>query len=208
MKSTLIISALVSLAALASSTPLLRQQQQQQQQHRRQAPSDRRIWQPDMYYIYPQDATLAKASVTGLHIEAFTNLSQIEQVAVFRGIPAGATNCVSGWSQANKTDRVFIVKGDSGLTRMRPLSGFPAPGEPVSYASIQPFDTAGETEQFGADFTLWDDEQYQQWDHTNGPVDCAEEIYIKVAIRDPLVKASVYMEQDTANGLWIDYQLE
>jgi hypothetical protein len=202
MKTSLVASFLLSLAALATSSPLISQQQ------RRQAPQAQRIWQPEMFYLYPQNATSSKAPISGLYIEAYANVSQIEQVAVFRGIPAGATNCVSGWSQANKTDRVFIVKGESGLSRMRPLSGFPADGEPVSFASVQPFDTANDTQQFGADFTFWDDEQYQQWDHTNGPVECAEDIYIKVAIRDPLVKASIYMEQDTANGLWIEYRLE
>lgn len=166
-----------------------------------------RIWQPTMYNIYPQAPEVSKPAVTGLHIETFEGKSQLEQVAVFTGIPAGAKNCMLGWSQADKEDRVFVVKGGTGLTRIRQLSGLPAPADGISFSSMQPYDDAPQNDDLGPDFTFWDDEQYDATEHSAGGVDCAESIYLRVALRDPATKASLYLGQDEKNGLWVEYQV-
>lgn len=174
------------------------------------APSNQttgRIWKPAMYNIYPQAPDVSKPAVTGLHIETFEGKSQLEQVAVFSGIPAGAKQCTLGWSQADKEDRVFVLKGDTGLTRIRQLSDIPEPADGISFSSVQPYDDAPEQEALGPDFTFWDDEQYDQWDHVGGQVDCANEIYLKVALYDPAAKSSLYLGQDEQNGLWLEWVL-
>lgn len=204
---------LLSLTALVSASPIttITSRTSPPSSHIGRAPSNetQKIWQPEMYNIYPQAPSVSKPPVSGLHVETFGAKSQLEQVAVFRGIPSTATVCTLGWSQANKEDRVFVLKGESGLTRIRQLSGLPDQvdgGGGISFSSVQPFDDAPEGEGLGPDFTFWDDEQYEQWDHVGGGVDCAEEIYIKVALRDPAQKASLYLGQDTQNGFWIEYQ--
>lgn len=174
-----------------------------------------KIWKPTMYNIYPQSPDVAKPAVSGLYVETFEGKSQREQVAVFTGIPAGAKQCSLGWSQAGKDDRVFILKGDSGLTRIRQLSGLPSSSggddtsssDAISFSSVQPYDDAPEEEGLGPDFTLWDDEQYDEWDHLGGQVDCAEEIYLRIALRDPATKASLYLGQDEQNGFWVEWTL-
>jgi hypothetical protein len=189
------VLSLVCLAAAAVAGPVVARQTT--------PPTSGSVWMPEMYNIYPQIPDLSKPPVSGLHIENFGNLSQIEQVAVFRGIPAEAKACELMWSQANWEDRVFIVKGTSGLTRMRQLSDLPMGN--ITFNSIQPFDTATDDEQFGPDFTSWDSETYAEQDHIGGAVKCAEEIYIKVALRTPETRASVYLGQDQKNGLWVSY---
>jgi hypothetical protein len=164
------------------------------------------VFQPEMYNIYPQQPDLARPVGADLHLETYGGQSQLEQVAVFRGLPTGAKSCTLGWSQSDKPSRAFIVKGDSGLSLVRPLSGFPADG-PISYAAIQPFDDASEDEQFGPDFTLWDDEQYQEYAHIGGSVKCAGDIFVKISLRYPEQKTSLYLGQDEKNGLWIEYTL-
>ena len=196
---------LLSLTAMATASPLMTSRTTS---HSSRAPNNEntKIWQPEMYNIYPQAPDVSKAPVTGLHIETFEDKSQLEQVAVFRGIPADATNCSLGWSQDTKENRVFILKGSSGLTRIRQLSGLPSEGDGVSFSSVKPFDDAPEDEGLGPDFTLWDDEQYDDWDHLAGGLDCAEEIYLKIKLRTPEEKASLYMAQNEKNGFWIEYK--
>jgi hypothetical protein len=169
------------------------------------------VTSPDMYYVYPQHPDVSKPAVPHLHVETFTNLSQIEQVAVFRGIPADAQNCSLGWVQADKIDRVFLLRVSDpnapspGLSSVRQLSGFPNEEEGVSWNSIKEFDTADPEPLRGPDFTFWDDEVYETTAHGGGEVDCAETVYIKIALRDPLQKASLYMAQDEVNGLVLHY---
>jgi hypothetical protein len=158
-----------------------------------------------MHNIFPQETDAHRGPLTGLHLETYGNRSQLEQVAVFRGIPAGASNCVLLWEQADKDSRTFIVKGSSGLTRMSLLDGLPD-GD-ITFASIQPFDTALESERFGADFTLWDDEAYGAQTHIANSIPCAEEVFVKIAMRDPTIKTSLYLGQDDNNGLLIQYEI-
>ncbi|CAG9984067.1 unnamed protein product [Clonostachys byssicola] len=184
---------LLSLSALAAAGPI----------RYPRADNSTKIRTSEMHYIYPNAPSLSKPTTSALYVEAYSNKSQVEQVAVFRGIPAEAKSCTVGWSQADKNDRVFIVKGDSGHTTMRPLIGFPS-GE-VSYESVAPFDRDNEDQQFGPDFTFWDDASYAATEHVGGGVKCSSEVYIKVLLRDPTVQASVFLEQDSKNGLWLSY---
>lgn len=206
-----LLSLLSLTSALVSASPVAWSVAGATASHTRtpRAPSNEttgRIWQPAMYNIYPQAPDVSKPAVAGLHIETYEGKSQLEQVAVFAGVPAAAKQCTLGWSQAGKEDRVFVVKGDTGLTRVRQLSDLPLL-DGISFSSVQPYDDAPEGEGLGPDFTFWDDEQYDEWEHTAGGVDCAEVVYLRVALRDPASKASLYLGQDEKNGLWLEWQL-
>ncbi|KAH7316808.1 hypothetical protein B0I35DRAFT_434041 [Stachybotrys elegans] len=194
---TLLSLLALATVALASPTAIVPRQQD--------APSTGSVRRPAMHNIFPQQPDAHRGPLTGLHLETFANLSQLEQVAVFRGIPAAASNCVLQWDQADKDSRTFIVKGGSGLTRMRLLEGLP--DGPITFDSIRPFDTAADEDQFGADFTLWDDEMYGAQTHIASSIPCAEDIFIKISMRDPTTKTSLYLGQDDNNGLWIEYDL-
>ena len=200
---------LLSLTAMATASPLMTSRTTS---HSVRAPSDSnsdigtKIWKPEMYNIYPQAPDLSRDPVAGIYLEAFKDKSQLEQVAIFRGIPADATNCSLGWSQDTKENRVFVLKGSSGLTRIRQLSGIPSDKDGVSFSSVKPFDDAPEDDGLGPDFTYWDEEQYDDWDHLAGNVDCREEIYLKIRFWNPEEKASLYMAQNEKNGFWIEYK--
>ena len=171
-----------------------------------ETPAANSVWQPEMYNVYPESPDLCKPPVTHLHVEAYQEKSQLEQVAIFRGIPAEARVCTLMWSQAVKEDRVFVTKGQSAHTRVTQLSGLPAEG-PITFSSIQPFDVAPEEESVGPDFTFWDDAGFGQSDHNAGIINCAEEIYLKVSMRNSTATATLFMEQDAQNGFWIEWEL-
>ncbi|KAF4461533.1 hypothetical protein FALBO_11673 [Fusarium albosuccineum] len=151
-----------------------------------------------LYNIFPESPDLSKDSL-GFHLETYNNASQVEQVLVFSGIPAGAKTCSVGWDQGERIERVFIVKGGNALAGVKQLSGFP--DNEVTYNTIKPF---ADGEEFGgADFTNWDDLPAQG--HNIGSVDCAETLYLKVALRDKNGNTKVFLNQDKTNGLAITY---
>ncbi|RMJ20089.1 hypothetical protein BHE90_008930 [Fusarium euwallaceae] len=151
------------------------------------------------YNVFPKYPDLAKNAL-GFHLETYNNASQVEQVVVFKGIPANAKDCSVGWDQGERISRTFIVKGGDALAGVRQLSGFPEGA--VTYNSVQPFDNA-EKDVGGADFTNWDDLAPQG--HLTGGIDCAETLYLKVALRNPDGNTKVFLGQDDTNGLHITY---
>ncbi|KAM5349770.1 hypothetical protein ACJ41O_006275 [Fusarium nematophilum] len=155
-----------------------------------------------LYNIFPKHPDLAKGAVKGVHLESYNNASQVEQVVVFSGIPADAKSCSFGWEQGERISRVFIVKGGDALSDVKQLSGFPAEGEDVTYASVKPFDDAEENVG-GIDFTNWDDLDASS--HLAGGLDCAETLYFKVKLRNPDGNTKVYLGQDEENGFHITY---
>ncbi|KAI1470908.1 uncharacterized protein F4812DRAFT_282603 [Daldinia caldariorum] len=159
-------------------------------------------WQPTMYNIFPQDPDHSEPSVSFIRIATEENKAPIEQVIVFRGIPAGVKTCNLNWDQAAEAERNFTVTG-SGLAGLQQLDGFPY-GTPVSYSSVSPF-VPENGKATHADFTFWDKQSKDAWAHSVGPVNCSEEIYIKLTL-DPLSGyGRVYMDQDKKNGFHIDY---
>ncbi|KAM6508355.1 hypothetical protein FALCPG4_018228 [Fusarium falciforme] len=50
-----------------------------------------------IYNIFPKHPDVAQDAVSGVRLESFDKASQVEQVIVFSGIPAGAKTCRFGW---------------------------------------------------------------------------------------------------------------
>ncbi|KAH6692540.1 hypothetical protein F5X68DRAFT_59153 [Plectosphaerella plurivora] len=153
--------------------------------------------------IFPEHPSRARGPVNGVHLETFSNASQVEQVVVFSGIPASAKSCAIGWKQAARLDRVFVFRGSEGVTGIRPLSGFPAEGAAVTHDSIQPFDKA-EAELGALDFANWDESSGASG-HVGTTIDCSETMYFKFALRNAESETRVYLGQDDANGWVVSY---
>ncbi|KAI2465852.1 hypothetical protein F4781DRAFT_407587 [Annulohypoxylon bovei var. microspora] len=162
------------------------------------------VWQPTMYNLFPTQPDFSQTSVSYLEVQVRGTEPQLEQVAVFQGIPAGAKTCTLSWAQASEAERVFVVD-DSGYTSVLPLTGFPAAGSPVSSASVKPFEPADAAAAKHPDFTFWDKQSKDAATHTAGVVACAEEMYFKVAIDTTNGDGHVYLEQDAKNGFYISY---
>ncbi|XXG98876.1 hypothetical protein Hte_005206 [Hypoxylon texense] len=159
-----------------------------------------KIWQPTMYNIYPSDPSRSEASVSRL--EVGTDDPAVAQVAVFRGIPAGAKSCTLGWSQADASERRFVVDR-SGLVDTTQLTGFPSSGA-VSAASVASYEPEDPAKTHTLDFTFWDKTE-KATSHTGGAVDCAESVYVKIALDKANGEGHVYMDQDGKNGLTLSY---
>ncbi|RBR04414.1 uncharacterized protein FIESC28_11567 [Fusarium coffeatum] len=153
-----------------------------------------------LYNVYPSAPNVAKKS-PGFHIETYNNASQVEQLLVFSDIPAEAKSCSVGWAQGERPERIFIVKGGDGLTSVKQLSGFPD-AKNVNYNTAKEFDTIDESVG-AADFTNWDDLPAQG--HIIGSIDCKSSIYLKAALRNPDGNTKVFLEQNSKNGLYIEY---
>jgi hypothetical protein len=151
--------------------------------------------------IFPERPSHARGPVSGIHLETFSNASQVEQAVVFTGIPAAAKSCAVGWKQAGRLERVFVFRGSDGVTGVRQLSGFPFDGERVTHDSLKHFDTADE---LGAlDFANWDETGAAG--HVGATVDCAESMYFKFALRNVESETRVFLGQDDVNGWVISY---
>ncbi|KAK6957953.1 hypothetical protein Daesc_000744 [Daldinia eschscholtzii] len=159
-------------------------------------------WEPTMYNIFPEDPDHSEPSVSFIRIATEENKAPIEQVIVFRGLPAGAKKCNINWDQAAEAERNFTVT-DSGYFGVQQLDGFPY-GEPVSYTSVSKFVDADAKVTHG-DFTYWDKQSKTAWPHFIGPVDCAEEIYLKLTLDTAQGYGRVFMDQDKKNGFHLDY---
>ncbi|KAJ4258232.1 hypothetical protein NW762_008381 [Fusarium torreyae] len=157
-----------------------------------------------IYDIYPGHPDYSKKAVHGVHLESYDDKSQVEQVIVYKGIPAGATNCGFGWVQAERHERTFLVKNSNALAGIRQLSGIPKDGKDVSYNSIKPFDDA-EKELGAPDFSFWD--TFDADSHGAGGIKCAETLYFKAGFRNPKGDTQVYLEQDDKNGWILTYDL-
>ncbi|KAM0350681.1 hypothetical protein ACHAPU_003172 [Fusarium lateritium] len=153
-----------------------------------------------LYSVFPGSPDMAKKS-SGFHVETYNNASQVEQLLVFTDIPASAKDCSLGWAQGERPERIFVVKGGDGLTELRQLSGFPDP-KSVTYETAKEFDT-GDKPVGAADFTNWDDLPAQG--HIIGGIDCKSTIYLKAALRNPDGNTKVFLEQNSKNGLHIQY---
>ena len=175
------------------------------QQQRSLSASDRRVHSPLMYKIYPQAPDVTVSPTTSLHIEAFSGLSQLEQIAVFQDAPSKAASCTLGWSQAQKPNRVFFLKANTVSISITQLSVLPNGN--ITFSSIGSLADSPEEISLEIDFTSWHDAQLGERDHIAGPVRCGGEIYLKIVMQRPDVDSGVYMEQDDLNGLWIDYEM-
>ncbi|KAI5859998.1 hypothetical protein GGS23DRAFT_599926 [Durotheca rogersii] len=165
------------------------------------------IWQPTLYNLWPSEPARAEAAVSGVAISAGEPGGAREQAVAFRGVPAGARDCVLNWAQAAEAAAArpgFAVEG-SGFAAVRPLTGFPAAGAPVSAAAVAPFvDPAAKVAH--ADFTFWDRDP-AAWNHTVGPVaaGCAPDLYFRLWLDTANGDGSVSLQQDRQNGFYLSY---
>lgn len=154
-----------------------------------------------MYRVFPLDARWSEPALTQLEVLRSGNVSIIENIAVFKGIPADAKSCTLGWAQAAKTERTdFAVQGN-GLLATQQLSRLPDGS--LSWESIAP--VVRESVEQGRpllhpDTTFWPDVDTAA-SHIAGPVNCAETIYLKIQVDDRSPAGSVYLGQDAKNGL-------
>ncbi|CAJ2501038.1 Uu.00g038910.m01.CDS01 [Anthostomella pinea] len=168
------------------------------------------IYAPTMHYLHPAEPDLADGPVSELHIQRQGNASTLEQVAIFSGIPARAKTCTLNWAQADLGGRHFAVDAN-GLLEVLQLSSLPLPSDSnaLTAASVAPFvdaATAAGNVVLHPDTTGWDSPAYGVGTHIAGFVDCAEEIYLRVAVDGRMGRASdghVYLGQDFQNGLFV-----
>ncbi|KAF9772778.1 hypothetical protein IL306_009486 [Fusarium sp. DS 682] len=151
-----------------------------------------------LYDIYPEHPDEASGPVNGVHLETWKDKSQVEQVIVFKDIPADAKNCGLSWRQGPRYSRRFLVKNSDAQADARPLSGFPENEEDVTYNSIKPFDD--QKSIGGPNFSFWDDREDDS--HVVGGVDCAETLYFIIGLRNPKGDSQVYLEQDDHENGW------
>ncbi|VUC32919.1 unnamed protein product [Clonostachys rosea] len=171
-------------------------------------PEGNRIGPFQYYNLYPQEPERSEAPVQAVHVETYGGQSIREQVVIFKGIPPGAQQCQLKWAQAPTPNQVFIAKFGSNTEpgiSTRQLSGFPAEGVPLSYASVQPFDTKDAATSPTINFENWDTPG-SSGTHNGGITDCAETIYFKLAFKNTTANMHAYMAQDYGNGLQMYYQ--
>ncbi|KAI0841186.1 hypothetical protein F5Y06DRAFT_260881 [Hypoxylon sp. FL0890] len=162
------------------------------------------VWQPTMYNLLPGEPDKTQPAVSYLQFQVQDNQPEQEQVAVFQGIPASAKTCYLNWAQAAEAERTFTVDG-SGYSTVEQLTGFPAAGQPISSASIAQYEPADKSKAQHPDFTFWDKQSKDAVTHKGGEIDCAENVYLKVALDTLNGDGRVYMEQDAKNGFYITY---
>ncbi|RGP81039.1 hypothetical protein FLONG3_828 [Fusarium longipes] len=187
-------AALASLLAISSAAPTILPRASE-------CPSTgkARLQPSALYDVFPSAPNVAKKA-SGFHVETYNNASQVEQLVVFNNVPENAKECSLGWAQGERPERIFIVKGGDALTEVKQLSGFP--DKSVTYQTAKEFDTIDETVG-AADFTNWDDLPAQG--HIIGGIDCKSSIYLKAALRNPDGNTKVFLEQNSKNGLYIEY---
>ncbi|KAF4445348.1 hypothetical protein F53441_10897 [Fusarium austroafricanum] len=152
-----------------------------------------------LYDIYPEHPDEASGPVNGVHLETWEDKSQVEQVIIFKDIPADAKNCALSWRQGPRYSRKFLVKNDDAQADARPLSGFPENDEDVTYNSIKSYDD--QKSIGGPNFSFWDDRVEQG--HSVGSVDCAATLSFIIGLRNPKGNSQVYLEQDDHKNGWI-----
>ncbi|EGU82075.1 hypothetical protein FOPG_09868 [Fusarium oxysporum f. sp. conglutinans race 2 54008] len=149
-----------------------------------------------LYDIYPEHPDESSGPVNGVHLETWKDKSQVEQVIIFKDIPAGAKKCDLSWRQGPRYSRRFLVKNSDAQADARPLSGFPE--NDVTYNSIKPFDD--QKSIGGPNFSFWDDRKEDT--HVVGGVNCAETLSFIVGLRNPKGDSQVYLEQDEHENGW------
>ncbi|KAI2607037.1 uncharacterized protein GGS25DRAFT_316614 [Hypoxylon fragiforme] len=161
------------------------------------------VRQPKMYNLYPAQPDLADPPVSQLEVHRVAGSAAREQVAIFAGIPAGATQCVLQWQAAAASERHFTVDGNGSLEAAR-LSGVPA--EPVSAGSVAG-QVGGEEGVLHPDFTNWPLVATAH-NSTAGVIACAEALAYKFAINQDSASGdgSVFLAQDAKNGLYVSYK--
>ncbi|KAI0903617.1 hypothetical protein F4824DRAFT_259925 [Ustulina deusta] len=162
--------------------------------------------QPKMYQVFPVSASQSASPVSQLEVLRTGNISVLENIAIFEGIPADAKTCVLGWAQAAKAQRTEFVVARNGLLAAQQISRLPE-GD-VSWENIAPI--AQEAVEQGKPLLHPETTGWTQIDtaagHIAGYVDCAEIIYFKIQVDDRDTDGFVYLGQNAINGLTLEVQ--
>ncbi|KAI1428101.1 hypothetical protein F5Y12DRAFT_74506 [Xylaria sp. FL1777] len=160
--------------------------------------------QPTMYQIFPVFATQSGPPVSQLEVLRTGNISVLENIAIFEGIPADAKTCILGWIQAAKAQRTEFVVARNGLLATQQISRLPE-GD-VSWENIAPI--VEEAVEQGRPLLHPETTGWTQIDtaesHVAGYVDCAETIYLRVQVDDRDTDGFVYFGQNASNGLTLE----
>lgn len=156
-----------------------------------------------MYNLKSFEPDSSEPPVEEVQIAGLKEVSLLEQAIVFKGVPADAKRCSLNWQQADASERSFTVVGQ-GLTRARQLSGFPGEGEPVSFNSLREFEGDDDAPSFSPDFTRWPENE-GPFVHLAGPIDCSEEIYLRISVQVAQGDGFIHLAQDEKNGFYIAY---
>ncbi|KAI0546787.1 hypothetical protein F4679DRAFT_401498 [Xylaria curta] len=160
--------------------------------------------QPKMYQVLPLETSHSGPAVSQLEVRRTGNVSTVENIAVFEGIPIDASTCMLGWIQAAKHERDFTVIGN-GLLAAQQLPKLPD-GE-VSWENIAPI--ADEAVKEGWPLLHPDTTDWSEVDtaarHIAGFVDCRTTIYLKLQVDDRDGDGYVYLGQDAQNGLTLEF---
>lgn len=160
-----------------------------------------------MYNIYPLQPDRADLPVDNIHLQYLEDGIELEQVIVFRGIPAEAKTCSLNWVTGSELDRVFVAN-ENGLIKFTQLAGLPFNGQ-ISANSIEGFETEN---TFYANMTGGDKVKGAVGGITSGDFDCAGELYFKAQIESDTTmfdqsteEGHVFLEQNEKSGLYIKY---
>ncbi|KAL7619566.1 hypothetical protein AAE478_010107 [Parahypoxylon ruwenzoriense] len=170
------------------------------------AGSSARVFARELYTLWPNEPDAAYPATADLHVQ-YHNDTQIRimQAAVFGPFPPQAQGCAFGWAQ-DDARRGVLVAGGSGLLTIRQLAGFPASGQPVSWANVAPFNTS--THAAHPDFTAWDRELHGTT-HSSGPgsVECGGSEYVYVLIeKEGPTTGNVFLKKTEDAGVFVDYR--
>ncbi|GAW14617.1 hypothetical protein ANO14919_040200 [Xylariales sp. No.14919] len=160
--------------------------------------------QPTMYQVFPVAASQLSAPVSQLEVLRTGNVSVLENVVVFEGIPANAKTCVLGWAQAAKAERTEFAVARNGLLAAQQIPRLPDGG--VSWENIVPIvDEAVEQgwPLLHPETTGWPAIETAAT-HIAGYIDCAETIYLKIQVDDRDTDGFVYLGQDGNDGLTLE----
>lgn len=164
-----------------------------------------------MYDVIPASPDTKSPATADFHVRSGQkdpNDQDIDQVGIFTGIPATATQCSLNWKQGAPNERTFTVQGNGRVSAIQLDNLNISNG--VSWSDVEKAQTIGT--EAGPDFSFWDGADFGASTHSTGPVTCAQTIYIKFethkgpennGVNDP---RDVFLKQDDKNGWYITYQ--
>lgn len=159
-----------------------------------------------MYVVLPSDPQSKAPGVS--YFQVVSGGPDIDQVGVFKGIPAGARSCSLYWKQADADERVFKVTGNGRVSAIQ-YDNFDT-GNGISWSDVE--NAKAISAEFGPDMSAWDRPNYPAWDHGFWTLTCAETIYMKFETHKGAENQgvndyrNVYMDQDDKNGWYIRYK--
>ncbi|KAK5636402.1 hypothetical protein RRF57_012114 [Xylaria bambusicola] len=162
------------------------------------------IVEPTMYQIFPISPSQFGPPVSQLEVLRAGDISVLENIAIFEGIPPDAKTCILRWEQAAKPERTEFVVARNGLLAAQQLAGLPE-GD-ITWENMLPI--VEEAVEQGRpllhpETTGWVAIETQEV-HIAGYVDCAETMYFKIQADDRATDSIVYLGQDAHNGLTLE----